>query len=253
MTSDIGGWAQAAVGGSMLLAIPVALLAGLVSFFSPCVVPLLPGYVSFAAGMSGAEVVNGSGRRGRMLAAMVLFVLGFAAVFVSAGVLLGAAGHLLFQHQKMISRTVGAITIVMGLVFAGLLPLGRREVRLSRLPRVGLAGAPLLGVVFGLGWTPCIGPTLAVVLTLALNEGSAARGGLLAFVYALGLGIPFVAAGLAFTRLTRTLSFARRHHLALLRVGGLMLVVIGLLLVVGVWDQIIAALRQWAAQFGTPI
>jgi len=253
MILDVGSWAQTAVSGSMLLAIPVALLAGLVSFFSPCVLPLLPGYIAFAAGMSGADVVNGSGRRGRMFTGMVLFVLGFAAVFVSAGVLLGAAGQLLFQHQKMISRVVGALTIVMGLTFSGLIPLGRREVRFERLPTVGLAGAPLLGVVFGLGWTPCIGPTLAVVLTLALNEGSAARGGLLAFVYALGLGIPFVVAGLALAKLTRTLSFARRHQLALLRVGGALMSLVGLLLVLGVWDQIIAVLRQWTSQFVTPL
>ena len=141
----------------------------------------------------------------------------------------------------------------MGLVFAGLIPLGRRELRLSRLPAVGLAGAPLLGIVFGLGWTPCLGPTLSVVLTLALSEGSASRGGLLAFSYALGLGLPFLAAAAAFTQMARAVTFVRRHQRALLRIGGLTMVAVGLLLVTGGWDLITGALRQWVAQFTTLI
>lgn len=235
----------------MVLALPVALAAGVVSFFSPCVVPLLPGYISFATGMSAAEVMSPTRRRGRLLLGMVLFVLGFAVVFVAAGVILGTAGQLLLTYQWIVTRVVGVVAIVMGLLFAGLLPLGRREIRLQRLPAVGLAGAPLLGVVFGLGWTPCIGPTLGVVLTLALNEGSALKGGLLAFVYALGLGIPFVVAGLAFARMTRGVSFVRRHHLALLRLGGGLMILVGLLLVTGWWDQMISVMRQWASNFGT--
>jgi len=253
MTLDIGSWAQAAVSGSMLLAIPVALLAGLVSFFSPCVVPLLPGYVSFATGMSAADVANGDAHRGRLLLGMVLFILGFGAVFVGVGVLLGAVGQVLLVYQKIISRVIGVVIIVMGLIFAGMLPIGRREIRLQRLPSVGIAGAPLLGVVFGLGWTPCIGPTLSVVLTLAMNEGSAARGGILAFVYTLGLGIPFVVAGLALSKMTRTLSFVRRHHLAMVRLGGALMIAVGLLLTLGIWDQMIGVMRQWASGFGTVI
>ncbi len=253
MTLDIGSWAQAAVSGTMLLAIPVALLAGLVSFFSPCVVPLLPGYVSFATGMSAADAAKGDTNRGRLLLGMLLFVLGFGVVFVGVGVLIGAVGQALLVYQKIISRVIGAVIIAMGLIFAGLLPIGRREIRLQRLPTVGIAGAPLLGVVFGLGWTPCIGPTLSVVLTLAMNEGSAVRGGILAFVYTLGLGIPFVAAGLALSKMTRTLSFVRRHHLAMIRLGGALMVLVGLLLTLGIWDQMIGVMRQWASGFGTVI
>ncbi len=247
--ADLGAWSQNAVGGSMLLALPVALTAGLVSFFSPCVVPLLPGYLSYATGLSAAEVVDGRGRRGRVLAGTGLFVLGFAVVFVASGALIGSLGALLFGHRVVLTRILGVVAIVLGLVFAGLLPLGRRDLRFSRIPRVGIAAAPLLGVVFGLGWTPCIGPTLGVVYTLALNEGSAMRGGLLAFVYALGLGLPFVVAGLAFAKMARTVAFLRRHQLALLRIGGALMVVVGLLLVTGVWDQLMNEVRQVVSSF----
>ena len=250
---DLAGWAQEAVAGAMPLALPVALLAGLASFFTPCVVPLLPGYLAYATGMSAADITTDHHRRGRAVAGTALFVLGFAAVFVTAGVLFGAVGSTLVAYQTVITRTVGVLAIVMGLVFAGLIPLGRRELRLSRLPAVGLAGAPLLGIVFGLGWTPCLGPTLSVVLTLALSEGSASRGGLLAFSYALGLGIPFLAAAAAFTKMARAVGFFRRHQQTLLRIGGLTMVAVGLLLVTGGWDLITGALRQWAAQFTTII
>ncbi|WP_204920274.1 cytochrome c biogenesis CcdA family protein [Microlunatus panaciterrae] len=237
----------------MALAIPVALLAGLVSFFSPCVVPLLPGYLSYATGLGAAEVVAGTARRGRMLAGTSLFVLGFAVVFVSSGVAIGALGSALTTHQTLVTRVVGVITIALGLIFAGLLPIGQRELRIHRIPKIGIAAAPLLGVVFGLGWVPCISPTLGAVMTLALNEGSALRGGVLAFVYALGLGLPFVAAGLAFSRMARTVSFLRRHQLALMRAGGILLVLVGLLLVTGGWDLVVGYLRQWTAGFGTVI
>ena len=246
---DLAGWAQDAVAGGMLLALPVALVAGLASFFTPCVVPLLPGYLAYATGMSAADVTGGGTRRGRAVAGTALFVLGFAVVFVAAGVLFGAVGATLVAYQTLITRVVGILAIVMGLTFAGLIPLGRRELRLSRLPAVGLAGAPLLGMVFGLGWTPCLGPTLSVVISLALSEGSASRGGLLAFTYALGLGIPFLVAAAAFTRMARTVGFFRRHQQALLSIGGLTMVAVGLLLVTGAWDLLTAGLRQWASQF----
>ena len=250
---DIGQWAAAAVGGSMALAIPVALLAGLVSFFSPCVVPLLPGYLSYATGLGAAEVVEGTKRRGRMLLGTSLFVLGFALVFVSAGVTAGALGSFLAEYATVLTRIVGVITIVLGLIFVGVIPIGQRDLRIRRMPKVGIAAAPLLGVVFGLGWTPCIGPTLGAVMTLALNEGSALRGGLLAFVYALGLGVPFLIAGLAFTRMARTVSFLRRHQVALMRVGGVLLIIVGLLLVAGLWELLMGVLRQWVSGFGTVI
>lgn len=250
---DIGSWAEAAVGGSMALAIPVAALAGLVSFFSPCVVPLLPGYLSYATGMGAAEVIEGTNRRGRMLAGASLFVLGFALVFVATGAAVGSLGRALFEYQSMISRLLGVVIIILGLIFSGLLPIGQRDLRIHRIPKIGVAAAPLVGIVFALGWTPCIGPTLGVVLNLALNEGTAVRGGLLAFVFALGLGLPFVAAGLAYTKMARAIAVLRRHQVAVMRVGGLLMVAVGVALVTGVWEVLVAVLRQWSLGFVTVI
>ena len=207
---DLATWAETAVGGSMVLALPVALLAGLVSFFSPCVVPLLPGYLSYATGLGAAEVVEGTPRRGRMLAGASLFVLGFAVVFVITGVVAGSAGRLLAEYRSVITRVLGVLIIVLGLIFAGVLRIGQRDLRIHRIPTVGVAAAPLVGVVFALGWTPCLSPTLGVVVNLGFNEGTALRGGLLGFVYALGLGIPFVIAGLAFTKMARAIAFLSR-------------------------------------------
>ena len=250
---DLADWAQQSVGGSMAVALPVALLAGLVSFFSPCVVPLLPGYLSYATGLGAAEVVEGSKRRGRMLAGASLFVLGFAVVFVASGVVAGTAGRELAEHRVLISRILGGVVIVLGLIFAGLIPIGQRDLRLHRIPAVGVAAAPLLGVVFALGWTPCLSPTLGVVINLGFSEGTALRGGLLGFAYALGLGIPFVIAGLAFTRMARAVTVLRTHQGLIMRIGGVLLVGVGLLLVTGTWDTLTGALRQWAANFETVI
>ena len=245
---DLGSWASSAVGGSMALAVPVALLAGLVSFFSPCVVPLLPGYLSYATGLGASEVMEG-GRRGRMLAGTCLFVLGLAVVFVTTGVVAGSVGQALYAYSAVITGVIGGVIIVLGLVFAGLLPFGRREWRLSWVPRAGVAAAPLLGIAFGLGWSPCIGPALGVVINLGFNEATALRGGVLGFVYALGLGIPFVLAGLAFAKMARAVSFLRRHQLALQRIGGLMMVAVGLLLVTGLWDRLMIGLLGWISAF----
>jgi cytochrome c-type biogenesis protein len=246
---DLTSWAESAAGGSMALAVPVALLAGLVSFFSPCVVPLLPGYLSYATGLGAAEVLEGTRPRGRMLAGTSLFVLGIAAVFVTTGTLVGSLGANLLRYADPISRVLGVVIIALGLVFAGVLRLGQRELRLSRVPAAGVAAAPLLGVVFALGWTPCIGPTLGVVYSLALNEGTAVRGGLLAFVFALGLGIPFVLTGLLYSRMARAIGFLRRHQPALLRAGGVLMVLVGLLLVTGLWNSITAVLRSTVSSF----
>ena len=253
MPLDLAGWAQAAVGGSMALAIPVALLAGLVSFFSPCVVPLLPGYLSYATGLGAAEVVEGSSRRGRMLAGASLFVLGFAVVFVATGVVAGSAGRALNEYREVITRVLGVVVIVLGLIFAGVLRIGQRDLRPHRIPAVGVVAAPLVGVVFALGWTPCLSPTLGVVVNLGFNEGTALRGGVLGFAYALGLGIPFVVAGLAFTRMARAVEVLRRRQLLIMRIGGILMVGVGLLLVTGTWEWLTAALRQWAASFETVI
>ena len=235
---DLASWAETAVGGSMALALPVALLAGLVSFFSPCVVPLLPGYLSYATGLGAAEVVEGSPRRGRMLAGASLFVLGFAVVFVITGVVAGSAGQALAEYRDVITRVLGVVIILLGLIFAGVLKIGQRDLRLHRVPAVGVAAAPLVGVVFALGWTPCLSPTLGVVVNLGFNEGTAVRGGLLGFVYALGLGIPFVIAGLAFTRMARAVAFSGEHQQLVMQIGGVLLIGVGLLLVTGTWDSL---------------
>lgn len=233
--------------GSLLLALPVAAFAGLVSFFSPCVVPLLPGYLSYATGLSGADLEDG--RRGRMVLGSTLFVLGFTFVFVALGTLSGALGDLLWEYMTPISRVLGVVTILVGLAFIGLVPWLQRDVRVHRVPAVGLAAAPLLGVLFGLGWTPCIGPTLAAVQTLALTEGTAARGALLSVAYSLGLGLPFVIAGLTFRRMLGAVAWVRRHQVWVTRAGGAMLVLVGVLLVTGVWDLWVGELRNWVGGF----
>ena len=248
---DLATWAETAVGGSMALALPVALLAGLVSFFSPCVVPLLPGYLSYATGLGAAEVVEGSPHRGRMLAGASLFVLGFAVVFVITGVVAGSAGRLLAQYREVITRVLGVLIIVLGLIFAGVLRIGQRDLRIHRVPAVGVAAAPLIGVVFALGWTPCLSPTLGVVVNLGFNEGTAVRGGLLGFVYALGLGIPFVLAGLAFTKMASAVAFLRERQQLIMRIGGVLMIIVGVLLASGIWNTLTAVLRQWAASFET--
>jgi cytochrome c-type biogenesis protein len=241
---DLGSWFRdTALDGSLLLAVPVALAAGLVSFFSPCVVPLLPGYLSYTTGLSGADLA--SARRGRMLAGSLLFVLGFSFVFVSFGALFGAVGDWLWAYQRQITLVLGALTILVGIAFLGAVPWLQRDFRVHRVPAVGLAAAPLLGVLFGLGWTPCIGPTLSAITTLAVNEGSAERGALLSFVYCLGLGLPFVVAALAYRRMLGAIGWVRRHQQWVTRLGGLMLIAVGVLLVTGWWDVLVGDLRNW--------
>ena len=241
--------------GSLLLALPIALLAGLVSFFSPCVVPLLPGYLSYTTGLTGAdlETAYDGGRRGRMLAGSLLFVLGFAAVFVAFGAISGAFGAWLFEYRRQISIVRGGLTILVGLAFAGAIPFLQRDMRIHRVPAVGVAAAPMLGVLFGLGWTPCIGPTLAAVNALAMNEASALRGAILSLVYAVGLGLPFIVAALAFRRMLGTVRWVRRHQVWLTRGGGAMLVVVGLLLVSGLWDRWVYQLTTWYSGFSVAI
>ena len=241
--------------GSLLLALPVALLAGLVSFFSPCVVPLLPGYLSYTTGLTGAdlEAAYDGGRRSRMLAGSLLFVLGFAAVFVAFGAISGAFGAWLFEYRRQISVVLGGLTILVGLAFAGAIPFLQRDVRVHRVPAVGLAAAPMLGVLFGLGWTPCIGPTLAAVNALAMSEASAVRGAVLSLVYAVGLGLPFIVAALAFRRMLGAVRWVRRHQVWVTRAGGAMLVVVGLLLVSGLWDRWVYELQTWYSGFSVAI
>jgi cytochrome c-type biogenesis protein len=249
---DVGLWFRDTVlSGSLVLALPVALVAGLVSFFSPCVVPLLPGYLSYATGLSGVDLENA--RRGRMVLGSLLFVLGFSFVFVVLGTLSGALGDWLFRYTREISVALGFFTILVGVAFIGLVPWLQRDVRIHRVPAVGLAAAPLLGVLFGLGWTPCIGPTLSAVQALALHEGTATRGAVLSVAYSLGLGIPFLVAGLAFRRTLGAVRWVRRHQAWVTRAGGLMLIVVGLLLVTGLWDQWVADLRSVVTGFEVPV
>ena len=224
--------------GSLLLAVPVAFLVGLISFLSPCTLPLVPGYLSYVTGMVGADLEDARERtRSRVALGAALFVLGFTVVFVSFGALFGHVGSRLAAHTLAVNRVLGVVTILLGIAFLGFIPLLQREWRIHQLPRAGLAGAPLLGVVFGVGWAPCLGPTLGAIQTLAFNEGSAAKGALLTFVYCLGLGLPFIVVALAFRRAMGALDVVKRHYRAVTVAGGLMLIVVGLLLVTGLWNE----------------
>jgi len=263
-------FARTVADGPLLVAALVAALVGLLSFLSPCVLPLVPGYLSYVTGLAGADEVDHGGgagsaaaaavavrsrtlqrsRRGRTLAGAALFVLGFTAVFVSFGTFFGGLGAGLARHQEVVQRVLGAVVVVLGLAFLGLVPGLQREVRLHRLPAAGLAGAPLLGVVFGLGWTPCVGPTLGAVQTLAYSSASAGRGALLSAAYCLGLGVPFLLVAAGFRWLVGTLGAVRRHAAWVSYAGGGLLVVLGVLLLTGQWDHLMTALRSWAGNRG---
>lgn len=282
--SDIGAtFASIVTDGSLLLAMAVAALVGLISFASPCCLPLIPGYVSYVAGLAGSEYTAGNpssrapsgvpaappargpaatgtataptptvatpGRR-RLLAGSLLFVAGFSVVFVSFGALFGGLGRLLFEWAPTLTRVAGVLTIVMGLSFLGVLTWFQRERRFHSRPPAGLAGAPVLGVVFGLSWTPCLGPTLTAVNTLAYAEASALRGAVLGLAYCLGLGIPFVLLALGTRRALRFSALARRHAPTVLRAGGVLLVVLGILLLTGWWDALMIWLRAWLGATG---
>lgn len=240
----MGDWFQEqAAAGSLGLAVPVALIAGLVSFFSPCVLPLLPGYLSYATGLSGADLAAGeaANRRGRMLLGSLLFVLGFAVVFVLIGAAFGSVGVWLRTWQDEIQVGLGVLLIVLGLVFAGALPWLQRDLRIHRIPAVGLGAAPVVGALFAIGWTPCIGPTYGVIVNLTYVDATAMRGALLSLCYALGLGIPFVVAGLAYRRTLGVAGWVRRHQAWVMRIGGIMLVTIGVLMLTGWWNHLV----QW--------
>jgi cytochrome c-type biogenesis protein len=252
--------------GPLLVAAGVAALVGLISFASPCVLPLVPGYLAYVSGLVGAgapvaaPVAAGGvatavrtderSPRARMVLGAVLFVLGFTAVFVAFGAAFGGLGRLMLEYSDVLNRVFGVITILVGLGFLGWLPLLQRTTRLSARPTAGLAGAPLLGIVFGLGWTPCLGPTLSAVYSLAFTEATATRGALLGVAYCLGLGIPFVLVALGARGAMGATSFLRRHARAVTRVGGAVLVLVGLLLVTGAWTEIMQWLRSWLAATG---
>ncbi|GAA1221169.1 cytochrome c biogenesis protein CcdA [Kitasatospora nipponensis] len=234
--------------GPLLLAVPVAVAAGLVSFFSPCVLPLVPGYLSYVTGFSAADLADAQGRRrGRMLLGSLLFILGFSVVFVSAGAMFGFFGQTLKDHKEGIDQVMGALTVLLGLAFMGLLPgFANRELRSHRRPVVGLLGAPLLGVVFGVGWAPCVGPTMGALNALSFTQASAGRGAFLMAVYCLGLGVPFVLAALAFRRAIGAFGWVKRHYQWVMRIGGGMLVAVGVLLITGGWDYLVYQLQTIA-------
>jgi cytochrome c-type biogenesis protein len=257
-------FARTVTDGPLLVATLVAALVGLVSFLSPCVLPLVPGYLSYVTGLAGVdETDHGSGaasgagtvlairsRTGRTLAGAALFVLGFTAVFVSFGIFFGGLGAALTRHQEVVQRLLGGVVVLLGLGFLGLVPGLQREVRIRRMPAAGLAGAPLLGVVFGLGWTPCVGPTLGAVQTLAYSSASAGRGALLSAAYCLGLGVPFLLVAAGFRWLVGALAAVRRHAVQVSYVGGVLLVLLGVLLLTGQWGQLMNDLRSWTGNAG---
>lgn len=277
--------------GSLLVAIPIAVLAGAISFLSPCVLPLVPGYLGFIGGAvsprpapelrriaATAPGSTGSARRGadseelvpaprplattpapdapgrgRLVLGVLLFIAGFTAVFVSMAMLGGTLGRFLLEYQDLITRVLGVVIIAMGLVFIGWFGLAQRIARPQVRGNLGLIGAPLLGVALGIGWAPCIGPTLAVILTMAFDSGSAARAALLGVAYSLGLGIPFLLLTLGFGWATRSVSFVRRHIRVVNLIGGGLLVVLGLLMVTGVWTAVMAQLQGVFAGVPAPL
>ena len=223
--------------GSLLVAAVVALAAGFVSFASPCVLPLVPGYLAYVGGISDPGAKRD---RSRMLTGVALFILGFAVVFIAYGAAFGALGFWLVRWQEVVVRILGALVIVMGLVFIGQFSFLQRTIKPTWRPATGLIGAPLLGIVFGLGWTPCIGPTLAAISALSVGSGSPWRGALLGLFYCIGLGIPFLLVALGFDWVAGSVAFLKRHIRVINIIGGALLVVIGILMATGLWTAMMS-------------
>jgi len=237
--------------GSLLLALPIALAAGFLAFASPCVLPLVPGYLAYVSGFT--RPVQGRSERSRLLLGVLLFVLGFTLVYVTFSIVFATAGLLLLQYLDVITRIAGVIVILMGLVFIGQVSFLQRSVKPRFAVATGLGGAPLLGIVFGLGWAPCIGPTLIAVNTLSLIEGGVGRAALIGLVYCLGLGIPFLLVALGFRWVTRANTWLKRHIRVINIVGGALLIVIGLAMVTGLWQLFVSSLGAVIGGTVTPL
>jgi cytochrome c-type biogenesis protein len=229
-------FSEAILSGQMAVAVPVALLAGLVSFLSPCVLPLVPGYLGYVGG-----ITESGRRRGRVVLGVLLFVLGFTIVFVAESAVSGALGFWLVRWRELITQLMGIVVIVMGLVFIGQFTFLQRTIKPSWVPRTGLVGAPLLGIVFALGWTPCLGPTLAAINLLSIQSGSAWQGTWLGIAYCLGLGIPFLLVALGAGWASGAIRAVKRHMRTVNIIGGAILIVIGLLMVTGIWSAIMSS------------
>lgn len=241
---------QLVYGGSLLVALPIALVAGLVSFASPCVLPLVPGYLGYVGGFTG----TGEKRdRRRLLLGVALFVLGFSVVYVTLTLLFATAGLLLVPWMGLITRVVGVVVVVMGLVFIGQFTFLQRSFKPGWRVATGLSGAPLLGVVFGLGWAPCMGPTLVAVLGLSLDSGSPWRGVLLGLVFCLGLGIPFLLVALGLSWVTGSVAWLKRHIRLINIIGGALLILVGLLMVSGIWSSFISHLGSVIPGYVSPL
>jgi len=235
--------------GSVLISFPIAIVAGIVAFLSPCVLPLVPAYLSYITGLTGLELTT-KAARGRILWGTTLFILGFSTVFISYGALFGGAGSVLLEQQSLVTKVLGVFTVLLGLAFLGVLP-NQRQWQPKIVTTWGLAGAPFLGVLFAIGWTPCIGPTLAAVQTLAFSESSAVRGAFLSLGYCIGLGIPFLIAGFGIERSMKI--YRKIPPRVITRTGGAMLILLGLVQITGVWADIVIWLQGFSSAFVTAL
>lgn len=241
--------AGAVLSGQLLVAVPIALLAGLVSFASPCILPLVPGYL----GLVGSLVGDKEAGRGRLVAGVSLFVGGFTLVFVLGTAIVGAASSFLLQYADLLVRILGVVLILLGLVFVGQFSFLQKIWKPQQVKSGGMWAAPVVGVVFALGWTPCSGPTLAAIGALTVTTGSAWQGAILGLAYALGLGVPFLLIALGLGWASGAVAWMRRHIRAINIVGGAMLIVIGVLMVTGLWNAIMLSLQGWIASYVTVI
>jgi cytochrome c-type biogenesis protein len=236
--------------GSLLIAILLSFSAGIISFLSPCVLPLVPGYLSFITGF-GLEA-NTTVRKSKALLATLLFISGFTFVFVCIGMFFGGIGGWFLSNGRIIERIMGIFVILLGLSYLGVWNLFNREFRFHTPVKQGIAGAPFMGALFAIGWTPCIGPTLAAVQSLAFNQATVGRGALLSAVYGFGLGLPFLIITFALEKALVSVRWLRQHQLMFLRIGGVFLIVIGLLLITGMWSELTVQMRVLVSGF-TPL